>query len=52
MVDFYNLKTQAKPNVAHYSLNRIIDYLLSSGKDVTLVTQNIDNLHHEARQEC
>lgn len=52
LVEFYKLKIKAKPNAAHYSLNRLIDYLLTAGKDVTLVTQNIDNLHHEAREEC
>lgn len=46
--DFYNARRSnardAKPNAAHYALAR----LLQARDDVTLVTQNVDDLHERA----
>lgn len=46
---FYNLRRQAlatvKPNPAHYALGRLESELKARGGQMTLVTQNVDNLH-------
>ena len=48
---FYSLRrfnaAQAKPNPAHLSL---VNYARSSGKTISLVTQNVDVLHQRADQ--
>jgi NAD-dependent deacetylase len=45
--DFYNMRRkavlEAKPNIAHYALAR-----LEEQYDVTIITQNIDDLHERA----
>lgn len=47
VLDFYNLRRQnvadAKPNAAHFGLAE-----LENDFDVTVITQNIDNLHERA----
>ena len=47
VLDFYNLRRQnvadAKPNAAHYGLAE-----LGNDFDVTIITQNIDDLHERA----
>ena len=46
---FYNLRRLAlkdvKPNAAHTALTKLETHLLTSGGALTLVTQNVDNLH-------
>src|ERR1700704_2736422 len=47
VLDFYNLRrrnvTEAKPNAAHYGLAE-----LQQNYDVSIITQNIDDLHERA----
>ena len=47
VLDFYNKRRKqavdAQPNTAHYALAR-----LEEGYDVTIITQNVDNLHERA----
>ncbi len=49
---FYDLRRQnlrnAKPNAAHYALARLESGLATWGGGLTLVTQNIDDLHERA----
>ena len=46
---FYDLRRRnlrdAKPNAAHFALARLENALAKRGETLTLVTQNIDNLH-------
>ena len=46
---FYNLRRLAlktvEPNAAHYALARLEQSLIKCGGSLTLVTQNVDNLH-------
>jgi NAD-dependent deacetylase len=47
VLEFYNLRRnqchEAKPNLAHYLMAELEDHF-----DVTLITQNVDNLHERA----
>jgi len=47
VLNFYNLRRQqalgAEPNAGHLALKRLEDYY-----DVTIITQNVDNLHEKA----
>ncbi len=47
VLDFYNLRrknvAEANPNAAHYGLAKLQDHF-----DVTIITQNIDDLHERA----
>src|SRR6202020_3623175 len=49
---FYDLRRRnlrgAKPNAAHFALARLEDLLDKRGETLTLVTQNIDDLHDRA----
>ena len=49
---FYDLRRRnlrdAKPNAAHVALARLEDSLAKRGETLTLVTQNIDDLHERA----
>ena len=49
---FYDLRRRnlrdAKPNAAHFALARLEDSLAKRGESLTLVTQNIDDLHERA----
>lgn len=49
---FYDLRRRnlrgAKPNAAHFALARLEDLLAKGGEILTLVTQNIDDLHERA----
>jgi NAD-dependent deacetylase len=49
---FYDLRRRnlrdAKPNAAHLALARLEDSLAKRGETLTLVTQNIDDLHERA----
>jgi len=49
---FYDLRRRnlrdAKPNAAHFALARLEDALAKCGDSLTLVTQNIDDLHERA----
>jgi NAD-dependent deacetylase len=49
---FYDLRRRnllsAKPNAAHFSLARLESGLVERGGSLTLVTQNIDDLHERA----
>jgi NAD-dependent deacetylase len=49
---FYDLRRRnlrdAKPNAAHFALARLKDALAKRGETLTLVTQNIDDLHERA----
>ena len=49
---FYDLRRRnlrgAKPNAAHFALARLEDLLAKRGETLTLVTQNIDDLHERA----
>ena len=49
---FYDLRRRnlrdAKPNAAHFALARLEDALAKRGETLTLVTQNIDDLHERA----
>jgi NAD-dependent deacetylase len=49
---FYDLRRRdmrdAKPNAAHFALARLAATLSQRGGALTLVTQNIDNLHEQA----
>jgi NAD-dependent deacetylase len=49
---FYDLRRRnllnAKPNAAHRALARLEQALVAGGGHLTLVTQNIDNLHERA----
>jgi NAD-dependent deacetylase len=49
---FYDLRRRnllnAKPNAAHFALARLEAALAANGGSLTLVTQNIDNLHERA----
>lgn len=50
--DFYNARRralrQAAPNPAHMALARLEQAVASSGGDIMLVTQNVDDLHEKA----
>lgn len=48
LLDFYKVKAKAKPNAGHWALEKILQHCQRAGKNVTLVTQNIDSLHAEA----
>ena len=52
MLAFYDLRRRnlrdAKPNAAHFALARLEDALAKRGDSLTLVTQNIDDLHERA----
>ena len=39
---------QAKPNLAHFALARLERAMAAAGGEMTLVTQNVDNLHEKA----
>ena len=41
---------KAKPNNGHFALAEMIEILRSKGKEVCIVTQNIDNLHTETKK--
>ena len=49
---FYNARRRnlitAKPNAAHFALARLETALAERGGNLTLVTQNIDDLHERA----
>jgi NAD-dependent deacetylase len=49
---FYDLRRRnlrdARPNAAHFALARLEDALAKRGDNLTLVTQNIDDLHERA----
>jgi NAD-dependent deacetylase len=49
---FYNLRRRnllnARPNAAHFALARLEGALAERGGSLTLVTQNIDDLHERA----
>ena len=49
---FYDLRRRnllnAKPNAAHFALARLEGALAERGDSLTLVTQNIDDLHERA----
>ena len=42
---------KAKPNKGHFALAEIIENLRARGKEVGIVTQNIDNLHTETKMQ-
>jgi len=50
--DFYNIRRAqirtVEPNPAHYALARLQDHLSGQGGSLTLVTQNVDDLHERA----
>ena len=50
--DFYNFRRRnvldAQPNPAHFALARLEGALAERGDELTLVTQNIDDLHERA----
>ena len=52
VLEFYDLRRRnlmnAKPNAAHSALARLEAALAASGGSLTLVTQNIDDLHERA----
>ncbi len=52
VLDFYNLRRSAhgevKPNAAHAALARLESAWSERGAEVTICTQNIDNLHEQA----
>ncbi len=52
VLEFYNLRrgklADVEPNAAHYALARLQQEWQARGGDVTLVTQNIDDLHERA----
>ena len=52
VLDFYDLRRRnllnAKPNAAHRALARLEQGLTARGGHLTLVTQNIDDLHERA----
>jgi NAD-dependent SIR2 family protein deacetylase len=48
--DFYSIKSKAKLNKGHTALNDILEELTRRGKQVCMVTQNIDNFHIEAQE--
>src|SRR5271167_906489 len=52
VLNFYDLRRRnllnAKPNAAHFALARLEDALAKRGESLTLVTQNIDDLHERA----
>ena len=52
VLEFYDLRRRnllnAKPNAAHFALARLEAALAAKGGSLTLVTQNIDNLHERA----
>lgn len=47
--EFYNIKIKSKPNRGHIALNDILEELARKGKEVSIVTQNIDNFHTETQ---
>ena len=53
---FYNARRRnlitAKPNAAHFALARLETALAERGGNLTLVTQNIDDLHERAGSKC
>lgn len=55
VLDFYNLRranlNDAKPNPAHHALARLERIWRSRGRELTIVTQNIDDLHERAGSE-
>jgi NAD-dependent deacetylase len=50
--DFYNARRkslkEAAPNQAHHALSRLEQAMASAGRDLLLVTQNVDDLHERA----
>lgn len=46
------MKIKAKPNRGHAALNDILEELARRGKEVSLVTQNIDNFHTETQLQA
>lgn len=50
--NFYNVRRaqirQVQPNQAHYALAALQTHLIGGGGDLTLVTQNVDDLHERA----
>ena len=50
--NFYNIRRAqirtVEPNPAHFALARLQTYLAGSGGSLTLVTQNVDDLHERA----
>src|ERR1700749_1033118 len=50
--DFYNPRRialkEARPNPAHFALARLERAMAARGGELTLVTQNVDNLHEKA----
>ena len=52
VLEFYDLRRRnlmnAKPNAAHFALARLEAALAANGGSLTLVTQNIDDLHERA----
>jgi NAD-dependent deacetylase len=50
--DFYNARRRslrdAAPNAAHFALTKLEQAVKSSGGDLMLVTQNVDDLHEKA----
>ena len=53
---FYDLRRRnllgAKPNAAHFALARLEGALAERGGNLTIVTQNIDDLHERAGSAC
>lgn len=56
VLEFYNLRrglvADAKPNPAHAALAQLETVWREAGGAVTLVTQNIDDLHEQAGSQC
>lgn len=50
--DFYNKRRRdmvsARPNAGHYALARLEQAIKTEGAQLTLITQNVDNLHEKA----
>jgi NAD-dependent deacetylase len=50
--EFYNTRRvalkEAEPNLAHFALARLERAVAAGGGEMTLVTQNVDNLHERA----
>lgn len=41
-----------KPNPAHFALAKLFDWAKKEGKDATLITQNVDDLHEQVGSEA
>lgn len=50
--NFYNVRRkqvrEVQPNAAHYALARLQKHVAQEGRSLTLVTQNVDDLHERA----